>query len=58
MARLAGASDLAELQATMRSEGITWYVVTSQRDAAFDSERRDAIGHAGKYAVYASAPSR
>lgn len=52
IARLAEATDLAELQATMRAEGITHYVVTAQRDAPFDPERRGAIGRAGTYAIY------
>jgi hypothetical protein len=58
MARLAGAATLTELQAIMRAEAITFYVVTTPGDATFDPERRGAIGHAGTYAVYSSAPTR
>jgi hypothetical protein len=53
LARLGSAPDLPGLQAIMRAEGITHYVVTAPSDAPFDPERRHATGHAGPFAVYA-----
>ena len=54
VARLDYAPDLEALREIMRAEGITYYVVTTARDAPFDAARRQAIGHVGVYAVYAA----
>jgi len=53
LARLGAAPDLPKLQAIMREEGITHYVVTAPNDAPFDPDRRRATGHTGTFAVYA-----
>ncbi|UZF94451.1 hypothetical protein [Bosea sp. NBC_00550] len=52
--RLNRAPDLEALQNAMRAEGITYYIVSSARDAPFDSERHAAIGHQGEYAIYSA----
>jgi hypothetical protein len=52
--RLDRAPDLEALQSAMRAEGITYYVVSSSRDAPFDPKRLEAIGHQGEYAIYAA----
>jgi hypothetical protein len=57
VAQLAAAPDLAALRALMRSAGISHYVVTSPAAAAFDPERREAIGRVGSYAVYLATPA-
>jgi hypothetical protein len=54
--RLAAAVDLSELRSILRAERITHYVVTSPNDAAFDPERREAVGHVGTFAVYLAVP--
>jgi hypothetical protein len=54
--RLAAATDLSELRTILRAEHITHYVVTSPNDAAFDPERRGAVGHVGTFAVYLAVP--
>jgi hypothetical protein len=56
LARLALAPTLEALKAGMRTEEITYYVVTKPQDAPFDPDRRGAIGHQGTFAVYASDP--
>jgi hypothetical protein len=50
------APNLEALQAAMRAEGISDYVVSSDRDARFDPQRRCAIGRNGDYAVYSAHP--
>ena len=51
------APDLEALQAAMRAEGISAYVVSSPRDASFDPLRHCAIGRDGDYAVYSAHPA-
>ncbi len=52
LTRLAAAGDLTEMQAIMRAEGITHYVLTRDTDAPFDPDRSHAAFHAGHYALY------
>jgi hypothetical protein len=55
--RLDQAQSLETLQALMRADGITAYVVSSDRDAPFDPQRLSAIGREGLYAIYAAQPT-
>ena len=54
MNHLANAASLKALQAMMLAEGISHFVVTAEQGMSFDPERREAIAHAGSFAIYAA----
>ena len=58
LTQLAAAADLTAMQAIMRAEGITHYVLTRETDASFDPDRRHAAFRAGRFALYLTSAAR